>query len=164
MGILFYERLKQTTMTNRQRAEIQLKSLLNEPEESLPAFVRHESSKLPNKNISIEELSKQWKIQPLIIERLVDILYPSKRTANRTISLSKLEIQRLLRILNSTIEVRAFLFFMILSEDEDVYVTEAGLTTFYRAYFKALKTLNENRIQEIIRALVQKFHLDQVSY
>lgn len=151
------------TLTNRQQAEIQLNSLLNEPEKSLPAFVLCESNKFSSKKISIEELSKQWKAHPLIIERLVRVFYPSKITANDTITFSKLEVERLIRILNATIEVRAFIFFLILSEDENAYVTEAGLTAFYRAYFKALKTLDENRIQDSIKMLIQKFQLDHVS-
>ncbi|CAF4339408.1 unnamed protein product, partial [Rotaria magnacalcarata] len=58
-------------------------------------------------------------------------------------------------------EVRALVFFMILDEAGDEYVTRAGMTEFYEKYFRGLKTLVGDRIQEVVQGLLQKFHLDR---
>jgi hypothetical protein len=60
-------------------------------------------------------------------------------------------------------DVRALLFFMMLDEDHDQYVTNTELSEFYEEYFKGIKTFDSNRVTEVIQVLLQKFHLDQVS-
>ncbi|CAF3549158.1 unnamed protein product [Rotaria sp. Silwood1] len=159
----FFNNLLQRTMAHRQRADIQLRSLLNEPEESLPTFIRRASDQLSNEKLSIEKVSKLLNTQPFIIERLVRILYLSTDNNKDIQTLSKSEVQKLTRILNSTIDVRALVFFLILDEAGDDYVTSNGLTQFYEKYLKYLKTFDENRLQEVIQVLLQKFHLDQKS-
>lgn len=152
----------QRTMTHRQRAEIQLQSLLNEPEESLPTFARRASDHLGNEKLSIEVVSKLLNTQPFIIERLVYALYSSTDNDEEIKTLSNLQVQKLTRILNSTMDVRALLFFMMLDENNDRYITNNGFKFFYEKHFEDLKTFDKNRLQEVLQVLLQKFHLDQV--
>jgi hypothetical protein len=95
-------------MTHRQRAEIQLQSLLNEPEESLPTFVRRASDHLDSEKLSIEEVSKLLNTQPFIIERLVYALYSSTDDDDDIKTISKIEVEKLTRILNSTMDANNF--------------------------------------------------------
>ena len=152
-------------MTHRQIAEIQLHGLLNEPEESLPAFTCGTSDHLGDDTLSIEQVSKLLNTQPFVIERLVHALYSSSDDDEDIKILSKGEVQKLTRVLNSTMDVRALLFFMMLDENDDHYhyVTKNGLAQFYELYFEGLKTFDSHRLQEVIQVLLQKFHLDQVS-
>jgi hypothetical protein len=152
----------QRTMTHRQRAEIQLQSLLNEPEESLPTFARRASDHLGSEKLSIEVVSKLLNTQPFIIERLVYALYSSTDNDEEIKTLSNLQVQKLTRILNSTMDVRALLFFMMLDENNDRYITNHELKFFYEKHFEDLKTFDKNRLQEVLQVLLQKFHLDQV--
>lgn len=147
-------------MTYRQRAEIQLQGLLDEPEEAVPTFLRRASDHLGNEKLSIDQVSKLLNTQPFIIERLINAIYTS--TDDDIKILSKLEVQKLTRILNSTIDVRILIFFMMLDENNDHYITNNELTCFYEKYLKDLKTFDNNRLQEVIQVLLQKFHLDQV--
>lgn len=140
-----------------------MQSLLNESEESLPAFVRRAAENIRKENLTIEEVSKLLNTPIFIIERLIRVLYSSTRTTNDRQTVSKLEAQRLTHALNSTIEVRALIFFMMLDEAGDDYVTSNGLIEFYETYFKDYKAFDRNRLQEVIQLLRQKFHLDQVS-
>ncbi|CAF4325067.1 unnamed protein product, partial [Rotaria magnacalcarata] len=64
-------------MRNRQKAEIQLRSLLNESEKSLPAFVRRAGDNLGSEQLSVEQISKLLKTQEFLIRRLARIFYPS---------------------------------------------------------------------------------------
>ncbi|CAF1075995.1 unnamed protein product [Rotaria sordida] len=159
----FLHNLIQRTTAHRQKADIQLQSLLNEPEESLPTFIRRASDHLGSEQLSIEQVSKLLHTQPFIIERLVRILYSSIDNDKDITTLSKSEVQKLTRILTSTIDVRALIFFMILAEKGNDYVTNNGLRQFYEKYLKHLKTFDENRLQEVIQVLLHKFHLDQKS-
>ncbi|CAF1999614.1 unnamed protein product, partial [Rotaria magnacalcarata] len=149
------------TMRNRQKAEIQLRSLLNESEKSLPAFVRRAGDNLGSEQLSVEQISKLLKTQEFLIRRLARIFYPSTENVQDVKTLTILQAQKLTCILNSTMEVRALVFFMILDEAGDEYVTRAGMTEFYEKYFKGLKTLDGDRIQEVVQGLLQKFHLNQ---
>ncbi|CAF1400176.1 unnamed protein product [Adineta steineri] len=159
----FLNNLLQRTITNRQRAEIQLQGLLDEPEESLPTFIRRASDQLTHDSLSLAEVSKLLNTQPFIIERLVNVLYSSTDDDEVIKTLSKIEVQKLTRILNSTMDVRALVFFMMLDENSDYYITNNELASFYEKYLQYLKTFDENRLQEVIQVLLQKFHLDQKS-
>ena len=117
-------------MTNRQRAEIQLQGLLNEPEEALPTFARRASDHLDIEDFTIEKVSKLLNTQPFIIERLVKALYSSTDDDEDMKTLNKLEVQKLTRILNSTMDVRALVFFMMIDEDSDRYITKNELAFF----------------------------------
>ncbi|UJR09322.1 hypothetical protein I4U23_013565 [Adineta vaga] len=159
----FFNNLVQRTISNRQRAEIQLHGILDEPEESLPTFVRRASDQLTNENLSLEEVSKLLNTQPFIIERLVHALYSSTDDDENIKTLSKSEAQRLTRVLNSTMDVRALVFFMMLDEDADGYVTSNELAFFYEKCLQVLKTFDGNRLQEVIQVLLERFHLKQKS-
>jgi Ca2+-binding EF-hand superfamily protein len=149
-------------MTNRQRAEIQLESILNDPEASLPAFERRASDKFTDDKISIVDVSKLLNTQPFIIERLINALFPSDTNEQPT-EVTKIQVQKLTRVLNSTMDVRALLFFMILDASGNWYITDDGLAKFYEKYLKNLKSFDNTRSQEIIQVLLQKFHFDQKS-
>jgi len=144
-------------ISNRERAEIQLESILNEPEVSLPTFTRRTSDQLSDRKMSIEEVSKLLNTQPFILERLVNAIYKTN-----TKELNKNQIQKLTRVLNGTMDVRSLLFFMMLDEANDGYITTNDLSQFYEKYLKGLKTFDNNRLQDVIQVLLQKFHLDQV--
>jgi hypothetical protein len=144
-------------ISNRERAEIQLESILNEPEVSLPTFTRRTSDQLSDRKMSIEEVSKLLNTQPFILERLVNAIYKTN-----TKELNKNQIQKLTRVLNGTMDVRSLLFFMMLDEANDGYITTNDLSQFYEKYLKDLKTFDNNRLQDVIQVLLQKFHLDQV--
>lgn len=107
--------------------------------------------------MSIEEASKLLNTQPFILERLIHAIYHSNKR-----EINKNEIQKLTRVLNGTIDVRALLFFMMLDEDNDQYVSDNELSGFYEKYLKGLKTFDNNRLTEVIPVLLNKFHLDQV--
>ena len=150
-------------VNHRQRAEIQLDALLNEPEASLPTYVRRASSNLDGEEISVKDASKLLNTQPFIIERLMKALYSMSSESNAdTETLNRGDIQRLTRVLNSSFDVRALLFFMILDDDGDQYVTKGELTHFYEKYLTDLKTFDNERMQEVISVLLQKFRLEQV--
>ncbi|CAM4780398.1 unnamed protein product [Rotaria magnacalcarata] len=151
------------TMRNRQKAEIHLRSLLNESEKSLPALVRRAGDNLGSEQLSVEQISKLLKTQEFLIRRLARIFYPSTENVQHVKTVTIPQAQKLTCILNSTMEVRALVFFLILDEAGDEYVTRAGMTEFYEKYFKGLKTLDGDRIQEVVQGLLQKFHLDRVS-
>lgn len=166
----FLNSLKPRSISHRQRAEIQLEGLLNEPEESLPAFARRASLHLEDQEWSIDEVSKLLNTQPFIIERLVRALYsPSRRPSGESVeeervkTLNKSQLQKLTRVLNSTMDVRALLFFMMLDEADDRYITREEIVRFYEKYLTHLKTFDNERLQEVISALLKKFHFDQVS-
>ena len=144
----------------RQRAEIQLEGLLNEPELSLPVSIRRASDHLADERISIEQASKLLNTQPFIIERLANSLYSTFAEEKRS-SLSKAEVQKLTRALNGPIDVRSLLFFMMLDENNDRFVTQQELSQFYNEYLKALKTFDSQRQQEFVDVLSQKFQLNQ---
>ncbi|CAM4780395.1 unnamed protein product, partial [Rotaria magnacalcarata] len=149
------------TMRNRQKAEIHLRSLLNESEKSLPALVRRAGDNLGSEQLSVEQISKLLKTQEFLIRRLARIFYPSTENVQHVKTVTIPQAQKLTCILNSTMEVRALVFFLILDEAGDEYVTRAGMTEFYEKYFKGLKTLDGDRIQEVVQGLLQKFHLDR---
>jgi hypothetical protein len=149
-------------MTSRQRAEIQLDGLLNDPEVSLPVFIRRVTDNLSDDRISIEHVSKLLNAQPFIIERIVHGLYSSAHVDDDMKTLTKLEVQKLTRVLNGPIDVRTLLFFMMLDENNDNYVNYNELSEFYERYLKALKTFDSNRLGQFITVLSQKFHLSQV--
>ena len=85
----------------------------------------------------------------------------SSESNSDTKTLDRGDIQRLTRVLNSSFDVRALLFFMILDES-DHYVTKEELARFYEKYLTDLKTFDNERMQEVIPVLLQKFRLDQV--
>ena len=144
-------------VTNRQRAEIQLQGILNDLQVALPSAARRESDQFGIEKLSIEEASKLLNTQPFILKRLVKALYQSEKQ-----ELDATEVQKLTRALTGTLDVRALLFFIILDANSDQYITAVGLTQFYEEYLKGIKTFGKDRATEVIPALLNKFHLDQV--
>ena len=144
-------------ITNRQRAEIQLQGILNDPAASLPPFARRTSDDLSAEKISIEETSKLLNTQPFIVKRLITALYQSEKQ-----ELDKSEVHHLTRALTGTLDVRALLFFNILDAHSDQYITAVGLAQFYEEYFKGIKSFDKNRLAEVMPVLLSKFHLDEV--
>ncbi|CAF3973602.1 unnamed protein product [Rotaria sp. Silwood2] len=159
-GIRFFSNFMHRTVTNRQRAEIQLESILNDPEVPSPIFAHRTSDQVTTDEFAIEAVSKLLSTQPFIIERLVKIIYPLKNDENSR-TLNKFEVQKLTRVLNGAVDVRTLLFFMILDENDKNYITNRGLSQFYENYLENLKTFDNDRLQEVIQVLLQKFHLDQ---
>ena len=150
-------------LTNRQRAEIQLEALLTDPEISLPVYIRRITENLPDDLLSIEQVSKLLNTQPFIIERLVHALSSPSEPRVPVKTLQKIEVQKLTRVLNGTVDVRALLFFKMLDAKHDEIITRNGLRQFYEQYLKALKTFDSERLEEFIQVLSTKFHLDEVS-
>jgi hypothetical protein len=148
------------TINSRQRAEIQLRSLLNDPHVSLPACMRHIRDHHSDNPVSIEQAAKLLNAQPFLIERLANALFSTVADEKRT-CLSALEAQKLTRVLNGTVDVRSLLLFMMLDENHDGYVTRQELSQFYEQYLKGLKTFDSHRQQAFIDVLSQKFQLNQ---
>ena len=144
-------------MTNRQRAEIQLDAILNDPDVSLPAFSHRASDALGNENMPLANAAKTLNTQPFILERIVKSIYRADKK-----DLNAREIQKLTRVLNGTSEVRALVFFMMLNENDNQHITNTEVKQFYETYLTGLKSFDQERVQEIVQALIQKFHLDEV--
>ena len=154
----------QRSISNRQRAEIQLESLLNESEISLPAFSRSEGNEIGDSELSLEEVSKLLNTQIFIISRIVQALFRDQfKGADEVKTLTRTQIQKLTRVLNSTTDVRALLFFMILDEDGDQQVASHEFIEFYEKYLSSLKVFGDDRIQVVITVLLQKFKFNEVS-
>lgn len=153
------------TIEHRERAEIQLDSLLNEPEESLPSYVRQGNDQLGDEEIPLSEVASLLNTQQLVVERLVQVLHDTTKTnQDKLTSLNKSEIRKLTRILNSTIDVRSLIFFMMVDENGNDFITRDGLANFYREYLKNLKTFDDERTNQVIQIVLQRFRLDQVRY
>ena len=149
-------------MTIRQRAEIQLQGLLSDPEISLPVFTRRMTEDSSDDQMSIEQVSKLLNTQAFIIERIVRAIYPAKRNDESIKTLSKLEVHKITRILNGTMDVRTLIFFTMLDNNDDECITYNELSQFYEQYLKGLKTFAGSQTDEFIHALSKRFHLDQV--
>lgn len=130
---------------------------------SLPVFTRRVTEDLPDDQISVEQVSKLLNTQSFIIERIVRAIYPSKKNDENIKTLSRIEVQKITRILNGTMDVRTLIFFLMLNLDDDQYITYYELSQFYEQYLKGLKTFDTNRMEEFIQVLSRKFHLDQVN-
>ncbi len=143
-------------MSRRQAAEIQLHALLNDPEHSLPIFARGTGT------MSLEDVSKQLNAPRFIIERLLNVL-GSLPSNNETSSISQSNVIKLTRVLNSTMDVRILVFFMILDEDGNNHVTRDEMSNFLEMYFKNI-SFHANRLQDAVQTLLQRFHLDTVSF
>jgi hypothetical protein len=155
----------QRTISHRERAEIQLHKILKKPEKSRHTANGDTRISVDREGISVREASIRLNTQPFIIRRLVKALYTMTTEIDEdTKMLDPGEIQRLTRVLNGPFDVRALLFFMILDEDSDHYVTKKELTHFFTKYLKTVSTFDTNRLQEVIPVLLQKFNFDRVRY
>jgi hypothetical protein len=129
---------------------------LNDPVESIPTYARGASA------LSLEEASKQLNIPPFMIERLLKII-DSLHGNDNVLPMSQNNMILLTRILNSTLDVRALVFFMMLDEDDDNHVTRDELSQFFKLYFKT-GSLSTNRVQEAVQVVLQRFHLETVCF
>ncbi|CAF4548871.1 unnamed protein product, partial [Rotaria magnacalcarata] len=96
----FLDNLNQLQTTPRQRADIQLKSYLDEPEELLPRLKNPNSNRPVREKLSISQVSQLLKTQEFLIRRLACILYPTAENLQDIETLTKIEAQKLTRILN----------------------------------------------------------------
>lgn len=142
-------------MTDRQRAEIQLEAIINDPMTSN----RHVIDAMEQENISISDAAKMLNTQTFILERVVRAVYKSDKK-----ELSRSEVERLTRALNGTLDIRTLLFFIMLDESDDRYVTSAEVAEFYQTYLKGIKSFDMERSEEVVNALLHKFHLDEVRW
>lgn len=140
-----------------------METLLKERESFLPYFIRQATESLASdRELSIEEISKTLNTQTFIIERLICVLNFSSTNENLP-PLNRNIIQKLTRVLTSTIDVRCLLFFKMLDENRDEYVSRRELSSFYKKYLNNIESFDKNRIRRFIEILLKKFHLDIVS-
>ncbi|CAF5171132.1 unnamed protein product [Rotaria sp. Silwood1] len=91
---------------------------------------------MTKEQLSLKEISKLLNTQPYITEHLVHIFYSSTDADKQIKTISRHQAQKSTRILNSTLNVRALVLFMMLDEYRTDYVTNYGLKQFYEKYFK----------------------------
>lgn len=147
-----------------QRAEIQLKALMDEPEASLPVFTRRVSESFSESRLSIEKVSKLLNTPTFIVVRLINALNCKTGKENETETLSKSQVQTITRALNGTFDVRALIFFKMFDTNHDEFISKDDLEQFYDEYFKTLKTFDPESTKEFIQVLLEKFQLDQVRF
>lgn len=142
-------------MSKRESAEVQLQALLNDKEESLPVFVRRASA------MSLEQLAKQLNTPPFILERLLKVINQGSGSNDES-TVNQNSLIKLTRTLNSTLEVRALLFFKVLDEDDDNCVTKEEMEEFLKVYFKSMK-FETGYLQDAVQVLLNNFHFETVS-
>ncbi len=143
-------------MSRRQIAEIQLRELLNDPIESISPSVCGAAA------MTLEEVSKNLNTQPFIVERLLYVIV-SLTDGSDVSTISQNNVIRLTRTLNSTLSVRALVFFMMLDQDGDNQVSRNELSHFLERYLKNM-SFDSNRLQKADEILLQSFHLDTVRF
>lgn len=144
-------------------AEITLEALLREPEEFLPHHIVHYTVNLsPERQLSIQEISRMLNTCPFLVERLIRALNFSSVNGRSPI-LNRTIVQKLIRVFNSTIDVRCLILFKILDENNDQYVRRSELSRFYRAYLESVKLFDANQIPCVIGILLKRFGLTTVS-
>jgi hypothetical protein len=144
------------SLSRREIAEIQLRALIDDPVESLPRFVHGVGA------MSLEEVSKQLNTQPFIIERLLKVI-DSLTVSSDVPSMNQSNVIGLTRALNSSLDVRILVFFMMLDENGNNVVTRNVLSQFLERYFKSMK-FDTSRLQEAVQILLQRFHLKTVRF
>lgn len=150
------------SIRHRQNAIIQLQALLNEPLEALPiSSHRNGENASAEKKLTVEDVAKMFNTPVCMIQRIVNALNRFSNSDQFSM-LSQVDVQKIIRILNSTLDVRALIFFAILDDQQDDFITREGFREFYETYLKGIKSFNRNRIPEYIEALLQKFHLQDV--
>ncbi|CAF1361000.1 unnamed protein product [Rotaria magnacalcarata] len=156
--------VRQRSMTRRQIAEIQLEAILNEPSMAVPLYFRssrsiHRDAKI----LTIEEISKQVNAQSYMIEKLLHTLKISPQGGNAP-ALTNNDVQKLNRVLNSTIDVRVLLFFKMICGNDNDDVNAEQLTQFFEEYFNRTSIFNQDKLQEVLRIVRQQFHLVEKSH
>lgn len=155
-SIMSFKSVANTSMSRRQVAEIQFYGILNDPEESLPIYSRSTNV------LSVNEIAKQLNTPPFIIERLLNVINSLSNRSNSSL-MSERNVINLTRVLNSTLDVRILLFFMMLDENSDNILMKNEMTQWFQLYLKSIK-VDSDILQEAVQTLVKKFFSDEVSF
>jgi len=155
-SIMSFKSVANTSMSRREVAEIQFYGILNDPEESLPIYSRSANV------MSVNEIAKQLNTPPFIIERLLNVIN-SLSNGNNSSLMSERNVINLTRVLNSTLEVRILLFFMMLDENSDNRLIKNEMSQWFQLYLKSIK-VDSDILQEAVQTLVEKFFSDEVSF
>lgn len=153
----------QKKLSRRNRVEASLLNLLNQSKEGWSIDLRRYIESLNGEEFPLAEVSKFFKCQLFILEQLVNILYSSTENNQTIEKLNRTQIGNLICVLNSTIEVRALVFFKMLRGRNENCITKESLAEFYCKYYEGLKIFKETDIKHIIEPVIKKFHLDEVS-
>jgi len=151
-----YKSVANTSMSRREVAEIQFYGILNDPEKSLPIYSRSANV------MSVNEIAKQLNTPPFIIERLLNVIN-SLSNGNNSSLMSERNVINLTRVLNSTLEVRILLFFMMLDENSDNLLIKNEMSQWFQLYLQSIK-VDSDILQEAVQTLVKKFFSDEVSF
>ncbi|CAF3083659.1 unnamed protein product [Rotaria socialis] len=142
-------------------AEITLQELLNEPYKFVPSHIRKYTDHLPqDKPMSIEEIAQILNTQPFIVSRLIRALSLSSVNEDET-WLNISVVQKLIRIFNSTIDVRCLLLFKMLDANNDHYVSRGELSRFYTSCLETIKYVETSRVPSVIEILLKRYHLNK---
>jgi hypothetical protein len=143
-------------MSRREIAEIQLNAILNDPEDALPIFSRTSTV------MSVKDVAKQLNTPPFIIERLLNVI-DSLSSGDGSSLTSQKNVINLTRVLNSTLDVRILLFFMMLDENGDNRMTKNEMGDYLQLYLKSI-SIDPDELQEAVQTLVQRFYSDEVTF
>jgi hypothetical protein len=143
-------------MSRREIAEIQLYAILNDHEEALPMFSRTCTV------MSVKDVAKQLNTPPFIIERLLSVI-DSLSGGDCSSLTSQKNVINLTRVLNSTLDVRILLFFMMLDENGDNRMTKKEMEDYLQLYLKSI-SIDTDALQDAVQTLVQRFYSDEVTF
>ncbi|CAF4024249.1 unnamed protein product [Rotaria magnacalcarata] len=141
-------------------AEITLQELLNEPYKFVPSHIRKYTDHLPQeKPMSTEEIAQILNTQPFIVSRLIRALSlaPVNEDGPR---LNISVVQKLIRVFNSTIDVRCLLLFKMLDANNDQYVSRSELSSFYTSCLETIKYVETSRVPSVMEILLKRYHLN----
>jgi hypothetical protein len=155
-SIVSFKSVANTSMSRRQVAEIQFYGILNDPQGSLPMYSRSANV------MSVNEIAKQLNTPPFIIERLLKVIN-SLSNRNNSSLMSERNVINLTRVLNSTLDVRILLFFMMLDENSDNLLIKNEMTQWFQLYLKSIR-IDSDILQEAVRTLVERFFSGEVSF
>lgn len=149
--------------SRRQAADVQLKAILNEPETCLPDYINKTTSALDtNASLTVDDISKLLNTPAFIIERLVNTLVVLSKN-DQYLQLNKNTVQKLIRVLNSTIDVRTLVLHTMFSGKDAEFITREEVSSFYEKYLASMKSFDKTLMPDIIKVLLQRYHLDTVS-
>lgn len=144
-----------STISKFEIAQIQLNAILNDRIESLPMLFHN------IRTMSSEDISRQFYIQPFILQRLLRIIHTFSNHHDKSTDLNENNIICLIRILNSTLDVKVLILFMMINETNDKYVAKDKLKQFMEIYLENI-SFDNDRISNTIQAFLKKFHCEMV--
>lgn len=143
-------------------AQVTLEALLHEPHDFIPFHIRRYTDHLPpEKYMSVEEISQILNTQPFIVTCLVRALRLSSDNTNGT-DLNRTVVQKLIRVFNSTIDVRCLILFKMLDDNNDNYVDKMEVSRFYTSYLETIKYFEPHRIPAVVQVLLRIYQLNTV--